>query len=229
MTTIKLLSLLTRRHDLSLDQFSQHWRTIHKDLALRLVEPGFMLGYVQNHRRPHPIEGVEPPADGAPEVWIPDTTTLQALGSSPAYLEGAYVDEPEFMVTPPVTLVTEETVVQEGPGREEAANLVKTLFVYRRAAGLSQEDFSRQWRDTPHPLTMPAAEPLRITRLTAVEDPDQGLERSAYDGVECCWWPDIETFEAAWAKRNPGEATALVERDTMAGMIVREEPVLWPR
>jgi hypothetical protein len=36
---IKLIGLLDRRDDLTLEQFSHHWRTTHRELALRLVRP----------------------------------------------------------------------------------------------------------------------------------------------------------------------------------------------
>ena len=55
---LKLYSLLQRRADLSLEDFSRHWRTVHRELALRLVAPGYMRGYVQNHRRETALPGV---------------------------------------------------------------------------------------------------------------------------------------------------------------------------
>ena len=94
---LKLYGLLQRRPDLSLEEFSHHWRTVHRELALRLVPPGIMRGYVQNHRRDVDLVGQPAPADGCPEVWIDDVESLTRLATSPEYLEGAGPDEANFM------------------------------------------------------------------------------------------------------------------------------------
>jgi len=49
---LQLIGLLSRRPDLTLGQFSQHWRTRHRDLSLMLIATGIMHGFIQNHRRP---------------------------------------------------------------------------------------------------------------------------------------------------------------------------------
>jgi hypothetical protein len=57
---LNLIGLLLRRPDLTLGQFSQHWRTRHRDLSLLLIAPGIMHGYIQNHLRSDsdPIPGL---------------------------------------------------------------------------------------------------------------------------------------------------------------------------
>ena len=59
--------------DLALEEFSRHWRTVHRELALRLVAPGIMRGYVQNHRR-----DVDLPCAAKPR----STTVARKSGSS---------------------------------------------------------------------------------------------------------------------------------------------------
>jgi hypothetical protein len=43
---VELFGLLQRRQDRTLEQFSRHWSTVHRELAPRLVAPGIMRGYV---------------------------------------------------------------------------------------------------------------------------------------------------------------------------------------
>jgi hypothetical protein len=46
--------------------------------------------------------------------------------------------------------------------------------------------------------------------------------------VECSWWPDMEALRAAWKARNTASAARFIDVGALAGLVVREEPVLWP-
>jgi len=229
---LKLIGLLVRRPDLTLEQFSHHWRTRHRDLSLLLIAPGIMHGYVQNHRRPdsNPIPGLPLAGDGFPELWTRGVDVLARLGAAPEYLEGAFLDESNFMDGHSQALLAREIVIDDGPGRVAAPSLLKVMMFFKRAAGVRYAEFANGWQATSHPVLMPGARPLRLIRHLSIELP--GDAGAAYDGVqtyagqEASYWPDISSFLAAWEQRRQGP-DYLDEKQTI-GVIVREEPVLFP-
>jgi hypothetical protein len=229
---LKLLGLLTRRPDLTLAQFSQHWRTRHRDLSLWLIRPGIMHGYIQNHRRADadPIPGLPLAGDGFPELWTEGADVLARLGAAPEYLEGAYLDESNFMDGRSQALLAREIVIDDGPGRVAAPTLVKAMIFFKRAANVPFADFARAWERTPHPILMPDAKPKRLTRQLSIELPGdagatyQGVQ--TYAGEEASYWSDIPSFLTAWRARQP--APAYIDAQGTVGVIVREEPVLFP-
>jgi len=222
---LTLMGLLRRRQDLDLAAFSQHWRTVHRALALRLVAPGIMRGYVQNHRIAD-LDGLSSAADGVPEVWLDDHDALQRLGSSPEYQEGAALDEPNFMDMGDFThlLLTPEVAMQ-GPVRRAVAGRVKMMLFANPAAGRSEIEVDT-WHCVAHPLLMPGSEPLRLARHLVAASPSDPPPR--FIAVETSWWPDQDSVETAWRHRDFAVAAGLVDIEHMAGMLVIEEPVLWP-
>lgn len=223
---LKLMGLLKHRRDSNLQAFADHWRTIHRDLALRLIGPGYMRGYIQNHRIPVTIEGADLAADGVPEVWIDGLDALRRLTTSPEYLDGAAVDEPRFIDMSQFAslLLGREAVVDDGPGRQAVVPLVKAILFFHPAPGRTMEEF-RCWEAIDHPVLTPEARPVRLSRHTAV-DPADDLPPPAYAGVETSWWPDIAGFQRAWARRQ--RASDIVDAGHVAGLLALEEPVLWP-
>ena len=75
---VKLISFLTRRRDLSREQFSEHWHARHGPIAARI--PG-MRRYLQYHAEDDARFGT-PRYDGVPIAWFDDTQALRASQSS---------------------------------------------------------------------------------------------------------------------------------------------------
>jgi uncharacterized protein (TIGR02118 family) len=88
---IKTVTLLTRRPDLTPEEFQAYWRDVHAPLVLKL--PG-VRRYVQS--RPVHIPGRTPPYDGLAEVWYDDLEALRATIGSRA-CEELLADEVNFM------------------------------------------------------------------------------------------------------------------------------------
>src|SRR5204862_7260218 len=82
---IKSLSLLTRRPELTHEQFMQQWVEVHAPLAHAV--PG-VRRYVQNHirdERPRAdIRTTEVAVDGAAELWLDDRAAMDRANASPA-------------------------------------------------------------------------------------------------------------------------------------------------
>ncbi len=81
---IKSLSLLTRRLELSHEQFVRHWVEIHAPLAHAV--PG-VRRYVQNHivdeRHRADIPTTEVAVDGVAELWFDDRAAMDLANASP--------------------------------------------------------------------------------------------------------------------------------------------------
>ena len=81
---IKSLSLLTRRPELTHEQFVKHWLEIHGPLALAV--PG-LRRYVQSHildERTRPdIPETEVAVDGVAETWFDDRAAMDRANASP--------------------------------------------------------------------------------------------------------------------------------------------------
>jgi EthD domain len=223
---LKLTALIARRPDLTLERFSQHWRTVHRALALRLVPTGIMRGYVQNHRRPEAISGLEAPADGSPELWVPSVEHVRRLGTCPEYLEGAWLDEPNFMNGRAASVIGTETTDVDEPARPQVSSCVKMMLFARRIPGLTVEQF-RQAVAERYRGSWVGVRARRHSYELAVELPaDMG--GCPYDLVASSWWPDIGTCAAGWERFDRKRAADFIDLTSLAGMLVREEPVFWP-
>jgi uncharacterized protein (TIGR02118 family) len=81
---IKLLSLLTRKPDLTHEQFVDHWLNIHGPLALAV--PGIRR-YVQSHitgTRSRPdIPDTDVEVDGIAELWYDDMDSFARAAATP--------------------------------------------------------------------------------------------------------------------------------------------------
>jgi len=81
---IKSISLLTRRPELTHEEFVRHWLDIHAPLAHAV--PGVQR-YVQNHiegeRRRPDIPTTEVAVDGIAELWYGDRAAMDRANASP--------------------------------------------------------------------------------------------------------------------------------------------------
>ena len=81
---IKSISLLTRRAELTHDEFVRHWVEVHAPLAHAV--PG-LLRYVQNHirdeRRRPDIPETAVAVDGVAELWYDDRAAMDRANASP--------------------------------------------------------------------------------------------------------------------------------------------------
>ena len=81
---IKVLALLTRRPELTHEQFARHWLEVHGPLAHAV--PG-VRRYVQSHivgTRTRPdISETDVEVDGIAELWYEDEAAMQRASASP--------------------------------------------------------------------------------------------------------------------------------------------------
>ena len=209
---LKVMGQIRRRKDLPLDAFRLHWRTIHRGLALRIAHAGLMRGYVQNHRLDIPVDGLDPVADGVPELWFDDGDAFARLRGSPAFRHGAFHDEPRFMdIGDYRSLLLGAETEAVAPSRRECAGLLKAMVFLSPGEAIGAVGES--------PRILGDASPVRLSWHARSAAPGT-VAMADHAGVETSWWPDLDSFLAAWARR-PGKGR-------VTGMLVEERPVFWP-
>ncbi|MFC0306110.1 EthD domain-containing protein [Rhizorhabdus histidinilytica] len=98
---ITMIVFVTRKTDLSYDEFSDYWLNRHAPLVKSV--PEFMRHvrkYVQHHRAPGgeavaPF-GDSPDYDGVGEIWFDSREAMKAAFEEPRYLEVIRPDEKKF-------------------------------------------------------------------------------------------------------------------------------------
>jgi uncharacterized protein (TIGR02118 family) len=235
---IKLFALIPKREDISLAQFHEHWRTTHKDHALNMRK---LRRYVQGHRLeeepegfpPAPFEGFDAaPYPGVAEAWFDDLATAAGMGEDPDYVQGAQLDEPNFMDMDRLDFViAEENVVIEGPKVEQEAPAVKALLLLRRRADMTSEEFRRRWHDGHAPLAAQIPGLTRYVQAHAAPETYQPDATPPFDGVAELTWVDLDACERAWASPQMRKVLADVGEFTGPGssaLLVDQLRFIWP-
>ena len=96
---IKISCFLTRRADLTREQFLQYWTTTHS-AVLSSLPPSEMpiRRYVQLHSTDDAIPGIETaPYDGVAEIWVDTVDDAAAWFTSETYTSSAAADEENFL------------------------------------------------------------------------------------------------------------------------------------
>lgn len=221
---IKLVGVLKRRDDLSLEQFSRHWLEVHGPLALRITR---FYQYVQNHRLPIPLAGLEPPADGLPFVWVRSLADGVGIASDPAYMTGAMPDEANFIGGAVGGAVVSERTLIAAPARFAASDrLPKALVTFRRRPDLSPEAFRAAFEAAGRPWFCPADGLLQCVRSTVLPG-YYDLAEPAVDAIEELWWADEQGAARAAAAARDDAVTALCAADGIKGMRVLEHRLRW--
>lgn len=229
---IKVLALLPKKPDISNEQFHRHWREIHAQLALHIKT---LKRYVQSHRLPQqPVGFSSAPYEGVAEVWFDTLETALGLRTNPAYLEGAYRDEPNFIDTSGLAfLLTQENVVVPGPSFAKDTRAVKLLALVKRKPGMSVAEFQDYWRNTHAPLVPRTPHLLRYVQCHVVPAMYEADTPPLYDGIAELWWSDIAKLQEAWASpeiqvEQLPDAQKFIDGRNSTALLAEENRVIWP-
>jgi uncharacterized protein (TIGR02118 family) len=106
---VKAVEFLTRRPDLSVEAFRQHWIGRHAPLAAAI--PGVRRCVLSTTRAAAYAAGRAPVYDGAALMWFDSIDALQAAGGSAEY-RAVVADRPSFLASAqPPFIVTREHVI----------------------------------------------------------------------------------------------------------------------
>jgi uncharacterized protein (TIGR02118 family) len=114
--------------------------------------------------------------------------------------------------------------------------MIKLVFMLRRRAGMTREEFQRYWREEHAPLVKRHAETLRIRRYVQVHAREtelddalaasRGGEAGVYDGVAELWWDSLDDVIAAYSS-EAGQAAGAELLDDERRFIDLPRSPLW--
>jgi len=107
---VKAIFTTARLPGLSLDEFSERWRTVHGPLAAQA--PG-LRRYVQNHIVPEAYAVHRPTHDGFSELWFDDLAALRAATTSPLW-RTLREDGQTLFVYPMAVVIARERIIKAG-------------------------------------------------------------------------------------------------------------------
>jgi uncharacterized protein (TIGR02118 family) len=96
---IKVSVFLTRRPDLTHEQFNQYWKEKHAALVMSLdVFKTHVRHYTQQHSLNNVPEGLPVvPYDGVAELWLDDLSTVMTISGHHDYASIVAKDEENFL------------------------------------------------------------------------------------------------------------------------------------
>jgi uncharacterized protein (TIGR02118 family) len=188
---IRLVYLLRRKPELSLDEFHRLWRDEHGPLVAFHQVRLDILRYTQSHRVDDPASeatrmarGMEPAYDGVAEVWWDSEEALTAASTSEAGRRAAaevLADEARFIDLPasPLWLAHEYPQINPGPEPLVAhpkSPLVKLHYPLRHPPTMSLEAARTYWRTRHGPLVRATAATRGTLRYIQVHRYESPLE-----------------------------------------------------
>ena len=187
---LKVCTLFKRKMGLSVDEYQSYWRGEHPEFVKRL--PG-VRRYAQNHPLPDTFDADPPIYDGVVELYFDDSSALKHLSTTEEY-QDLNADEENFVDRSTIQLVfTQEHVLKEGERKE---NATKRITFFKRASGISPEEFQERWLAEYGHSVASAKDVIRysacLPRLNGYRD---GKE-PAWDGI------DMATFASLDAARR---------------------------
>jgi len=117
MTMIKMNLFLTKRADLTREQFSEYYEKKHWPLLESIPEvKQFAKRYVQQHNIGHVPPGViAAPYDGISEVWFDSVEDLRRVVGTEAWRNIVYKDNEEFLDTSKTVFMFSEEKIDWQP------------------------------------------------------------------------------------------------------------------
>ena len=226
---LKRMSILTRRADVSAEQFRVHWRTTHAEILGRVWPQA--KGYVQNDWLGPGASDIRPPgphqADGVVQLWFADKAGLNAAVSSRGGTE-LFADGALF-IAGVTTFLVEERIPKPGP-----RGAVKRLSLIKAKAGVDAERFKREWFEA-HPPFVAQGFPRAVRYvqnlvIDAGHDHVLASGGHAVDGFVEIWWENATDMAADAA--SAGVAAMKTHADTFIGdlssSLVNERVVIDP-
>ncbi len=228
---VKVFAFISRRPDLTQDQFNAHWRDPHARLAIKTP---LILRYVQNHTvgTGAAIPGLKlMHRDGIASIWVANTGMLTAITADPLYAE---VHEDELSLLDRNTLgwlMAEEHEVTLGLSANDLTSVqTKAILFVQRNAGVTQAQFAKGLRKIAHAGTSMAGQG-RVTYSLPAAGVYTTEAPAPYDGVVELWFSNTDSFERQWRRHGPKflrKLSVIADVDASQGFLATEERKLWP-
>ena len=191
---IKIQALLTKRPDLSLEEFNKHWHSPHGDpltLNIKVIRH-----LVQNARMAEADGIITSSYHGIPQVWFDTLDDALGLQPDPAYPE-ADADQEHFMDRPKLKfLLLKETALdgEVGPGDGTGVDL---MVLVNRRAGATQEEFDSEFIADGDAERGRALGATRHIASRVLPEAHAGEEHPVHDAVRELFFTDLDGSKAA--------------------------------
>ncbi len=222
---LHLFYFITRKASMAEEEFHRYWREVHGPIVEKIP---MLRRYQQSHQLPG--TSIASNFDGAAEAWIDDFGSLEALRSSPAYLEGALADEPNFIDMKRVEwLVTRDNVVLDGA---QTGKQVKTVTRVKRKEGVTVEEFRKHWAEVHGPIALRLPGIQRYVQSATVDEAYQYGE-PRWDGVAQIWVDNLPALKAVRESETytvdaMSDASLFLDVSAISGFAAEEVLVRWP-
>lgn len=178
-------------------EFFRYWKEVHAARYGRKIPQ--VKRYLIDYRLPLDPQSANPLGSGAAEVWLENEAALQDFFSSKEYIEGARLDEPNFLAFWRMTsLTTRDHVLLEGPPQTQDPGWVKIVTAIRRKPGTSVPDFRRYSLEVHAKLEMKLPGLRRYVQCH-VMDSAYFAGESVLDCVSLLWFDDVAAISRALA------------------------------
>lgn len=225
----KVYAFITKRPDLTDEQFGAHWRDPHARLALK---SSLIRGYVQNHAVDAVLPGFSRmPRSGIAAIWVDGVDSLAKVTTDPAYAE-VHADELNLLDRASLQfLITQEHTIVGGPSAEDPLAVpTKAMLFLRRSEGVAADRMTAVVRRVAR-----AGRAMNHGHRITCAFPAPGAygenDAPAYDAVIEFYFPTRAAFEEAWRRSGPTllrrlESAADLSRSD--GFLATEERKRWP-
>lgn len=217
---LKVCTLFKRKHGLTVDEYQSYWGGEHPNFVRRL--PGIR-GYTQNRPLPETFASDLPIYDGIVELLFPDSGALKHLATTQEY-QDLNTDEEQFVDRSTIRLVlTDERVFKEG--HRDPHRQIKRISFFKRAEGMTPEEFQRRWCEEYGPAVAASTAAQRYVQSVPRLGGYQNGKEPEWDGIDMCWF-------ATLAHARTDGATAQLEGLLASGgpsrLFTRENIVITP-
>lgn len=215
---LKVCTLFKRKKGLSVAEYQSYWGGAHPEFVKRL--PG-VRRYAQNHPL-HDTFDVDPPPlyDGVVELYFDDSSALKHLSTTQEY-QDLNADEENFVDRSTIQLVfTREHVLKEGEPRE---NVIKRITFFKRASGMSPEEFQERWLAEYGHSVASSKDVIRYCACAPRVNGYRDGREPAWDGIDMATFPSID---AAQRDDHLTELEGLVSTLDLPRIYARENRVI---
>lgn len=202
---LKQVCLLTRRPDMTMAGFRDHYENVHARVAASLMPEAlrYQRRYVQPEISPVTGQPIPVPFDCLTEIWWETReefeAAMEAIGQGKAQRR-LCEDEEMLFAAHDYPVFSAEDCETPMRGWEQGESLFKQIYLLKRRPGLSMEEFRERY-ENEHAVAgarrMPAARRY-VRRYVRTEiNPVAGREIEApFDVMLEVWWGSREECEA---------------------------------
>ncbi|WP_108261957.1 EthD domain-containing protein [Mangrovicoccus ximenensis] len=229
---ISRFGLLTKRADLTEEEFDRHWQGGHGPLAARLPGLGAYFQHRVTDKQQFGISherGSDWDLDGFSELHFPDMETMLAAVSGEDFAP-ALADEDAFLADLALVACEKHVVVPFQPG---GGPVIKRMTLLKRVPGMSDGDFRREWLEThaawvrQWPDVLGYHQNIVLDRYKGSRTESAPHEAVPVDGIVEFWFRDTETAAKLYASDIVAETQehAKVFLDTITPYFVETRQV----